>query len=41
MKYRPAVLMTTSAEHGEHLLALLAGLHMCVKKLSKGIPGIY
>lgn len=28
--------MTTFAEHKEHLLALVAGLHVCVKKLSKG-----
>lgn len=36
VKYGPGILMTTSAEHKELLLALTAGLHVCIKKLRKG-----
>lgn len=36
MKFGPRILMTTSVEHKEHSLALVAGLHVCVKKLSGG-----
>lgn len=41
VKYRPDILMATSAKHEEHMLALLTGLHMCIKEISKGIPGGY